>query len=75
MAHALQLENLFVRISPKNPTQLEVSHNKGLSWTTRYHGQSAVGRILDLEARGKELIIYSEKGVFRSTTLISFVRL
>lgn len=75
MAIALQLENILVRISPDNPTQLEVSHNKGLSWTIRYRGQNAVGRILDLEARGKELIIYAEKGVFRSTTLTSFVRL
>lgn len=77
MAQVLSVKHLLVRICPQDQRKLEVSHNQGMSWQTRFFGNIMMGNILDIELPGDGyLYAYAEKGVFRSQqeSLTSFQR-
>ncbi len=66
MAQMIKIVNDLLRISPADPRKIEISFTNGLSWTVRYHGGFNVGSFMDLEADGKNIIGYTDKGVFVS---------
>jgi hypothetical protein len=68
MALMLNRGSELLRINPKDATKIEYSTNGGLSWQTRYSGNSSsVGTFQDLTENGKEILATTTKGLFYST--------
>lgn len=75
MARMIQLGSYLYRISPNDPHKIEMSNNGGFSWMVRWHGRPTVGAFMDIETDGKNIIGYTNLGVFiDSGTCTNFLR-
>lgn len=65
MALLIELEEIIVRINPKNQKRLDYSKNQGKLWLSRYTGTSC-GEFYDLSFEGKLLVAKTSNGTFTS---------
>jgi hypothetical protein len=62
----IKTDKELLRISPKNPAQIEYSTNDGRNWVVRYPGNSTCGTFEDLTLNGGEILATTSKGLFVS---------
>ena len=61
MSQLITLGSELIRINPQNTTRLQYSYNQGRSWLDRY-----IGRFLDLQIAGTQIIALTSKGTYYS---------
>jgi hypothetical protein len=66
MSQMIKADKELLRISPKNPAQIECSTNDGRNWVVRHPGNSAFGIFEDLTLNGSEILATTSKGLFVS---------
>jgi hypothetical protein len=66
MSMMIKTDKELLRISPKNPAQIEYSTNDGRNWIVRHPGNSAYGDFEDLTLSGGEILATTSKGLFVS---------
>jgi hypothetical protein len=66
MSQMINTGKELLRISPKNPAQIECSTNDGRNWVVRCPGISTYGSFEDLTLNGSEILATTSKGLFVS---------
>jgi hypothetical protein len=66
MSQMIKTDKELLRISPKNPAQIEYSTNDGRNWVVRHPGSSTCGTFEDLTLNGSEILATTSKGLFVS---------
>jgi hypothetical protein len=66
MSQMIKTDKELLRISPKNPAQIEYSANDGRNWNIRNMGNSVYGDFEDLTLNGSEILASTSKGLFVS---------
>lgn len=66
MAQMINRGKELIRISTKQANRIEYSKNNGLTWHSRFSGNSSVGDFEDLMDNGGEILAQTSKGLFYS---------
>jgi hypothetical protein len=66
MSQMIKTDKELLRISPKNPAQIEYSTNDGRNWVVRHMSNSSYGIFENLILNGSEILATTSKGLFVS---------
>jgi hypothetical protein len=66
MSQMINTGKELLRISPKNPAQIECSTNDGRNWVVRCQVSISTGSFEDLTLNGSEILATTSKGLFVS---------